>query len=170
MELTYREGNAEDVKSLRELGVSSWTQFRHELTTENWDKLNKSISDENTYVSLVENSTCFVCTALNQKIVGMAFLVSSGNPTDIYDKEWCYIRFVTVDPAYSGQGIGKQLTQLCIQFAKARHEKTIALHTSEMMDKARHIYESLGFTILKEIDRRFGKRYWLYILDINSPG
>jgi uncharacterized protein (DUF1810 family) len=36
------------------------------------------------------------------------------------------------------------------------------------MDAARHIYESLGFTILKEIPNRFGKRYWLYTLNITS--
>jgi ribosomal protein S18 acetylase RimI-like enzyme len=34
------------------------------------------------------------------------------------------------------------------------------------MDKARHIYEKLGFTILREIDQRLGRRYWLYKLDL----
>jgi len=36
-----------------------------------------------------------------------------------------------------------------------------------MMDKARHIYESLGFKILKEIVPRLGKKYWLYTLDLS---
>ena len=59
---------------------------------------------------------------------------------------------------------------MCIDIANRNGEKTIALHTSEMMDKARHIYESLGFTILREIDQRLGKRYWLYTLEINDNG
>jgi hypothetical protein len=36
------------------------------------------------------------------------------------------------------------------------------------MDTARHIYESVGFKVLKEIDQRLGKRYWLYKLDLNE--
>jgi ribosomal protein S18 acetylase RimI-like enzyme len=96
----------------------------------------------------------------------MAFLVSKGNPTDIYEEEWSYVRFVTVDPDFGGQGIGRKLTTMCIAAARQNGEKTIALHTSELMGKARHIYETLGFEILKEIDQRLGKRYWLYKLDL----
>lgn len=96
----------------------------------------------------------------------MAFLVPHGNPTEIYDKDWCYIRFVTVDPDFAGQGVGKKLTVDCIDTARKNNEKIISLHTSELMDKARHIYESLGFEIVREIDQRLGKRYWLYKLDL----
>ncbi len=97
----------------------------------------------------------------------MAFLVSNGNPTEIYDKDWSYIHFVTVDPKYSGLGIGRKLTNLCIETARQNRETVIALHTSEFMHTARHIYESMGFKILKEIDQRLGKRYWLYKLELN---
>lgn len=98
----------------------------------------------------------------------MAFLISSGNPTDIYLKEWSYIRFISVDPDYSGLGIRRKLTSMCIDLAIQNGEKTIALHTSEIMDKARQLYESLGFKILKEIDPRLGKKYWLYKLDLSK--
>jgi len=94
--------------------------------------------------------------------------VPNGNPTDIYLTEWCYIRFVSVDPDFRGKGIGKKLTNLCIEKAKENGEQTIALHTSELMDDARHIYESLGFEIVKEIAPRLGKRYWLYKLELNN--
>lgn len=36
------------------------------------------------------------------------------------------------------------------------------------MDAARHIYESLGFQVLKEIDQQLGKRYWLYKIDLTE--
>lgn len=79
----------------------------------------------------------------------MAFIVPSGKQQDIFEKEWSVIRFVTVNSAFGGQGIRKKLTELCIEQAKRSNEKTIALHTSEMMHSARHIYESYGFRILK---------------------
>lgn len=47
------------------------------------------------------------------------------------------------------------------------NERTIALHTSEFMDAARHIYESVGFVKVKEIPARYGKKYWLYLLEIS---
>jgi len=119
------------------------------------------------YASLLEDSYCLVCENDTFEIIGMSFLVPHGNPTELYDEKWCYIRFVSVDPEYEGKGIGKQLTSRCIQTAKDNNEQTIALHTSEMMDKARHIYESLGFKILKEIAPRLGKKYWLYTLDLS---
>jgi len=77
------------------------------------------------------------------------------------------MRMVGVNPKHRGQGIAKTLTEMCIEFAKQSDEKTIALHTSEFMDAARHIYENIGFTVLKEIPLLFGKKYWLYTLDLN---
>lgn len=164
--MTYRQGNINDLMGLKNLALKSWTPFKSELTSENWQSLFNTISNDKTYLQLVENSHCIVCENESRELIGMAFLVPHGNPTEIYDEKWCYIRFVSVDPEFGGKGIGRQLTEKCIQFAIDNKEQTIALHTSEMMDKARHIYESLGFKILKEIDQRLGKKYWLYTLDI----
>ena len=55
---------------------------------------------------------------------------------------------------------------MCIDNARENGEKIIGLHTSEVMDTARHMYESLGFTVYKEIDRIFGVRYWLYNMNL----
>jgi ribosomal protein S18 acetylase RimI-like enzyme len=167
MNLTYRQGTKDDLQSLKELAIKSWTPFQKVLTNENWNLLNQTISSDKTYQELIDQSNCFVCVRDNGIIIGMAYLVPNGNPTDIYLKNWSYIRFVSVDPAFGGQGIGRRLTTMCIDRAKETREKTIALHTSEIMNNARHLYESLGFEILREIDQRLGKRYWLYTLDID---
>ncbi|HVY74201.1 MAG TPA: GNAT family N-acetyltransferase [Puia sp.] len=166
MDLIYRRGTPDDLNQLKNLAVKSWSQFKPDLTDENWVKLYGSLANEKTYIELVSKSHSIVCVTNEDAIVGMAFLVSKGNPTEIYDNEWCYIRFITVDPDFSGQGIGRKLIAYCIDTARQNNEKVMALHTSELMDKARHIYESLGFEILREIDQRFGKRYWLYKLDL----
>jgi ribosomal protein S18 acetylase RimI-like enzyme len=125
------------------------------------------ITNDKTYSELLELSHCIVCESDEEGIIGMAFLVASGNPADVFEKDWSYIRFVSVSPEFGGQGIGKRLTEMCIDLAKKNNEKKIALHTSEMMGGARHIYESLGFKILREIEPRLGKKYWLYTLDIS---
>ncbi|MGN6601368.1 MAG: GNAT family N-acetyltransferase [Ginsengibacter sp.] len=163
--LVFREGSVHDVAGLQELGISSYSQFGSVLTAENWATFDAYLKKTDTWIDLVTKAHCFVCED-SKDIIGMAFLVPSGSPTRIYPADWSYIRMVGVDPGYRGRGIAKRLTLMCIHFAREANEKVVALHTSEFMDAARHIYESLGFEIISEIDPLFGKRYWLYKLNI----
>lgn len=164
--MKIRKRNINDLTSVKHLGQNTWKQFERKLTKENWNKLSNILSSENLYKDLLTNSASYVCENENGEIIGMSFLVASGNPTEIYSKEQCYIRFVTVSEKYKGLRIGQKLTEECIEFARNSGEKRIALHTSEFMDKARHIYEKLGFKIIKEIEPRFGKKYWLYEMSL----
>ena len=165
MEYKYRIGTIEDKEKLQKLGLTSYGQFKEVLAEENWNKMNAFLTAEDSYLNLLSKSKCFICET-NSEIIGMAFLVSKGNPTDIFHRDWCYIRMVGVHPKYGGKGIGKKLTQMCIDSAKETKEKIIALHTSEFMDVARHIYESIGFEQTKELEPLYGKKYWLYKLEI----
>jgi len=64
---------------------------------------------------------------------------------------------IGVHPKYRGHGISKKLTQRCIEYTTQHGETILTLHTSEFMDAARHIYESLGFKRIKGLDPIFGK-------------
>lgn len=163
-ELIYRLGNSSEVLQMQQLGLISYGQHAAVLG-ESWKTMEANLQREQMWTKLLETSTAFVCEH-NGKLVGMAFLIPNGNPDDIYLSEWCYIRMVGVLPDYSGKGIARELTKMCINKAKESGEKTIALHTSEFMNAARHIYESLGFNVLKEIPPRFGKKYWVYAMEL----
>ena len=97
----------------------------------------------------------------------MAFLFPSGKPSDLFELEWSYIRMLGVDPDFKGKGIGRKLTELCLDRARKNGERTIALHTSEIMHAAQHIYESFGFRKHHEISPRLGLRYWIYTFHLN---
>jgi ribosomal protein S18 acetylase RimI-like enzyme len=167
MTLIYRTATVADIPQLLQLGLVSYGTFQNILTEDNWAKLHGNLSNENVYWDLLNKSTCFLCIA-DQKIVGMAFFVPNGNPTEIYEADWCYVRMVGVHPDFGGRGIGKALMQKCISTAKETNEKTVALHTSEFMDAARHIYENMGFKKVWQLESRFGKIYWLYKLELQS--
>ena len=164
--LVYRPGSADDLEQIKNLAIAAYSQYSTVLTPENWEILNTYLHNEQSLAELITKAASFVCTDTDMA-VGMAFLIPRGNPTDIYEAGWCYIRMVGVHPDYTGQGIARKLTKMCIEKARDLHETTIALHTSEFMDAARHIYESLGFKVLKELPPRLGKRYWLYTLNIS---
>lgn len=165
MTFTYRKGSNSDSEALRKLAIISYGQFEEVLSEKNWSILNKNLSSADAYSDMLKIANCFVCE-FEGKIIGVAYLVPSGNPTEIFDAHWCYIRMVGVDPTFRGKGIARKLTEMCIAYAKQSKEKIIALHTSEFMDAARHLYESLGFERIKELDPIFGKKYWLYQLKL----
>lgn len=164
--MKIRQGNLQDLKQIKELAIKEWTQFKNVLTPENWEKLYHSLTNDKTYPDLLKQSDSFVYENDKNEIIAFAFLVPSGNPTDIYNNQQSYIRFVTASQNYSGQKIGQTLTKKCVQKAKENGEKHVALHTSEMMNTARYVYEKLGFKIVKELELRLGKKYWLYELEI----
>jgi len=164
--LNFRVGSSSEKQSLQQLGILSYNQFSRILAPEDWAIMHRFLHSDKIWDQLVNNAKIFVCED-EGKLAGMAYLVSSGNPTHIYPADWSYVRMVGVDPGYRGKGIAKQLTQMCVDYARESNEKIVGLHTSEKMEDARHIYESIGFKLFKEIDPIYGMRYFLYRLDIN---
>ena len=57
------------------------------------------------------------------------------------------IRLLLVDPIGRGLGLGTQLTDACVQFAREAGYKKITLWTHSILTAARHIYEKAGFTL-----------------------
>lgn len=163
----YRNGNENDIGQMQALGLAAYGQFQYVLPKEGWEKMAANCGSRETYLDLLSKGQSFVCVD-GDKFIGMAFLIPSGNPFMFFQSSWSYIRLVAVAPGYEGRGIGRKLTMLCVQHAKQTGEKIVALHTSEFQSAARHIYESMGFTVLKALDPMYGKCYWLYTLDMES--
>ena len=163
--LTYRGVTAADKEQVKELGWLAYSQYAPLLTPEHLETLRTNMYNDASWTSLLAIAGGYVCTH-NEAIIGMAFLVPHDNPNDLFKAEWAYIRMVGVHPAYQGQGIARQLTTMCIDYARSLDEQTIALHTSEAMPIAMHIYESMGFVRQYEVPRRLGLRYWIYTMEL----
>ncbi len=163
--MLYRKAELKDVPALRTLGLASYGRLKNVLTPENWKKMESVLTSDQTFPVLVSTCHAFVCEE-NSRLLGMAFLVTSGNPTKIYTTDTSYIRMVGVHPDADGRGIAQTLTKLCIDKAKEIHEKTIMLHSAEIMYAARHIYEKAGFKKVRLLDEHYGLEYWLYQMDI----
>lgn len=162
----YRAAQHKDIRALQDLALASYGRLIPELTPDNWIKMQKVLTSDQTFPALIGNSHSFVCEQ-EGTLSGMAFLIPSGNPTKIYSTHTSYIRLVGVHPEAGGQGIAKTLTRLCVEKAKETGEKKISLHSAEVMHAARHIYENLGFKKIRLLDEHYGLAYWLYELDIS---
>ena len=164
-QLEYRRADPADISALIRLGLDSYGTLARYLTPDHLKKLESNLEKRESWEELLDIAKGFVCCS-GDMVVGMAFLIPNGHPWDIFKSEWSYIRMVGVHTRFQGHGIAKALTGNCIAEARALGEKVIALHTSEMMPAAMHIYESLGFERMYEIEKRLGMRYWMYHLEL----
>lgn len=67
------------------------------------------------------------------------------------------IRLLAVSPASRGNGVGKALTQHCLDVARSRGKRQVLLHTTRSMETAWGMYERLGFTRFSAIDFAQGR-------------
>ena len=61
-------------------------------------------------------------------------------------------RLLAVDPATRGQGLGKKLTQACLDLAKETGKKQVVIHSTKAMQVAWGMYEKLGFVRAEDLD------------------
>jgi len=64
------------------------------------------------------------------------------------------IRLLAVSPEHRGRGVGRALTQACIDIARAARRAEVILHTTEAMLIAWRLYETLGFVRSEDLDFR----------------
>ena len=79
--MIYRNARREDLQALKKLALASWSIYQHELTEKNWTQLKSGLERNDTYLELLEIAYSLVCENKGNEIIGMAFLVPSGNPT-----------------------------------------------------------------------------------------
>jgi GNAT superfamily N-acetyltransferase len=77
-------------------------------------------------------------------------------PDDPYSEELregeAGIRMLAVDQTHQGRGIGRALTEACLECARAAGRSRLVLHTGAFMPAAVHLYEGMGFERLPELD------------------
>jgi ribosomal protein S18 acetylase RimI-like enzyme len=71
---------------------------------------------------------------------------------------------LVVDPRARGKGIGRSLTEACIERARRDGASAISLHTSPAMEAALALYLKMGFELERPVPDRFGVPYGVYLL------
>lgn len=159
--LVYEMAIPADAAAIRDLSLLSYGEFAAVMAPEHWRAMHKNQSDMDNLKALMAQAGTFVCRS-GERLVGVVFLVPSGQATSIYPADWAYIRRLGVDPAFRRMGIGRRLMELAIAEARRSGEKILGLHTSTMMPAARKMYDELGFSLIRELQPILGQQYWLY--------
>ena len=99
-------------------------------------------------------SCVLVAVSLDGELLGGVTYVSG--PDDPYSEGLVEgeagMRMLAVDPGRHGRGVGRALTQACLERARSDGRRRMVLHTGDWMAAAKHLYESLGFEREPTID------------------
>lgn len=66
------------------------------------------------------------------------------------DSQGAHLRWYIVSNMLCGQGIGRQLISIAMQFCREQQYKRVFLWTFKGLDPARHLYEKNGFELVHE--------------------
>ena len=73
-------------------------------------------------------------------------------PNTAWPASWAVFRLIAVHPDARGRGIGRLLAEECIRRARASGRDAVGLHTTQLMNVARAMYERIGFVRVPELD------------------
>jgi GNAT superfamily N-acetyltransferase len=164
--LTHAEMR-EHLPKFRHLAIAAYGVYEEGLGKEEFAKMMDRFQTKEFWEEIFAKAQAIVCEA-EGACVGMAFLVPSGNPWRFVKAEWAFVRMVGVLPNMQGRGIARRLMLELIDLAERQGEKIMALHTSDMMHAARHLYQDLGFEMDHELEPRGNARYWVYTLRLKG--
>jgi ribosomal protein S18 acetylase RimI-like enzyme len=152
----------DDSSKINELALLSFEQFKAHYN--DWYAFSNAL---NKFSELSQVAEIIVATNSENTVIGaVAYVPSNVKKADFFPSNTPIIRMLVVKPDFRGQGIGKALSQKCINRAVRDGSKSIALHTSSIMDVALPMYLNMGFIKHSDAPDIFGVKYGVYIKEV----
>jgi ribosomal protein S18 acetylase RimI-like enzyme len=153
-----RDFRAADAPKLNGVALAAFIQFKDQYS--DWPAMAAGVSKMS---ELAESGEIIVAEDGNQILGGVVY-VPGGKPKAAYfDQSWPIIRMLVVDPDGRGRGIGRRLTEECIERARRDGAPLIALHTTPIMAVAQPMYLRMGFELVRNSPPIFGVPYDIYV-------
>lgn len=165
MDPEIREANESELLAIEDLLVEAYSDFAPGLGTAAWARMRSSLQAAPREVGFDRWLVVPGATSLQGAV---AYFPPGRGSAELFEPAWASVRLLGVRSSARRLGIGKALTLACIERANRDGARHIGLHTSELMTGAQALYEALGFRRFREIDRRFGVRYWVYARELEG--
>ena len=150
--LKIRDARDADREIIQSVTLSAYEQYAA-VMGENWKFYRGNILDTLADVKPAEQ----IVAETDRGIVGAVLMYPAGSKLHGPDGRQISlpvpeVRLLAVLPIARGQGIGVALMQECIRRARQSGAATLGLHTTDMMQVAMRMYESMGFVRVPELD------------------
>jgi len=154
-----------DFPAIATVNILAYRAFEARMTPEGWAGMEASVSA----VAGVAERAQFLVVRTGGEIAASVAYVRPGASVVPIPAGWASILLLAVSPRHRGLGLSRVLVDACLARARGDGARTVGLYTSELMDAARHLYESMGFVEDGELARRHGLRYWRFRLTLPPP-
>ncbi|HEY9698782.1 MAG TPA: N-acetyltransferase [Trichocoleus sp.] len=155
----------EDFEAIAALNVMAYAEFASYLPPGSWGIMQKNLQNIKARAEVAE---FMICHSGNDIIGSVAYCPAGKGDPAIFKLDTASILLLAVHPQHRGKGIAKALTIECIARAKNDKASSIGLFTSELMQSAQRLYQSLGFQQKSELPKRHNIRYFRFILPLAS--
>lgn len=158
---TIRNAVVADYSDINELALEAWQVLRDGYDPAQWDNMLTAIGNMSDLAATGE----LIVAVEQDRIAGaVCYMPPHTSNTAIFPEGWPSIRMLVTRPADRNKGIGRRLTEECIQRARRDQADCIALHTSPVMSVALPLYLRMGFVMDRELPSIAGAPYARYVL------
>jgi ribosomal protein S18 acetylase RimI-like enzyme len=159
--MTLRDFRDADAVQVNRVALAAFDEFRSQYT--DWPAMVSGVAK----MSALADSGEIIVAERDEGIIGaVAYIPPGCAKAPYFDRSWPIIRMLVVDPAYRGHGVGRALTEQCVERARRDGSHVIALHTSPIMTVALPMYIRMGFRLLRDAPPIFGVPYSVYLREI----
>ncbi len=153
-----REFREADANEINRLAVRAFQEYSNSYS--DWPAMAATYAK----MSDLSNAAEIVVAEGLGSIIGAVAYIPMHRPKPRYfEKAWAVIRSLIVDPDSRGAGVGRALTQECINRAVRDKSPLIALHTSPIMKVALPMYLRMGFEWYHDAPTVYGAPFAVYI-------
>lgn len=153
-----RLGEESDIEPARAVLAAAYAEYEKAFPAESWAPYIKDILD---LEGRAAESDLIVAEG-GDSILGCVSYFPPGSkasyPADSFSEhwpdDWAAFRLLAVDPSARRRGVGRLLTEACVDRARDQGAPTLGLHTTEPMAVARAMYERMGFERIPRYDFR----------------
>jgi ribosomal protein S18 acetylase RimI-like enzyme len=157
--LIVRDYAPADADAVNAAALAAFAQYRGVYS--DWETLERGVAS---MVTLAETAEIVVAEEAGELLGAVAYCAPFSQPrAEFFAPEWPLIRMLVVRPEARGRGIGRALTEACIERARRDGAGAVALHTSPAMEVALAMYLRMGFTLRRRVPDRFGVSYGVYL-------
>lgn len=149
-----------ELEPARAVLESAYAQYEASFPPANWSRYLADILD----LEGRSTESELIVAKSGGRIVGCVSYFPPGAkasyPSDSFSEhwppDWSAIRLLAVDPSARRGGVGRRLTEECIERAREQGAPVMGLHTTAPMGVARAMYERMGFERAPQYDFRPG--------------
>jgi GNAT superfamily N-acetyltransferase len=150
-DIYVRDALESERDAIQALTLNAYSQYSRMMPSHGWAALQQALEGALNTTAPVER----IVSEQHGKLVGSVLLFPPS--VDAYNGVvdeviWPEVRSLAVVPEARGQGVATALINECVRRARQAGAVALGLHTSEVMQIAMRMYESMGFEHVPEYD------------------